>query len=91
LASGEQAGLAAAVCAGPTCNEWYDLQDVVAHELGHVVGLEDLGNEGDCLGDLGESADLSQTMYGCFWGGDTSKRSLSWGDIAGLDRIADDY
>lgn len=89
--TGEQSGVAASVCAGPTCKVWFDLQDVITHELGHFIGLEDLGNESECLADLAEAVDFAQTMYGCFWRGDTSKRSLGWGDIAGLYRIAQEY
>ncbi|MCA1831573.1 MAG: hypothetical protein ABR548_00685 [Actinomycetota bacterium] len=89
VVTGEQAGLAASACA--TCHDWFDLQDVVTHELGHVLGLEDLGDQSHCLGDLTESVDFSQTMYGCFWPGDTSKRTLSWGDVDGLRRLSLDY
>lgn len=91
LFTGEEAGVAASACAGPTCKSWYDLQDLLTHELGHFVGLEDVGDQSACLADISESLDFSETMYGCFWPGDTSKRTLSWGDVAGLMRLAQDY
>ncbi|HJX05908.1 MAG TPA: matrixin family metalloprotease [Candidatus Nanoarchaeia archaeon] len=53
-----------------------DLQNIATHELGHTVGLSDLYNR--CL---------EETMYGYSSEGETSKRSLNPGDIAGLKAI----
>ncbi|PWB56053.1 MAG: hypothetical protein C3F06_01670 [Candidatus Methanoperedenaceae archaeon] len=50
-----------------------DLQNIATHELGHTFGLSDLYNS--CT---------SQTMYGYADFGETNKRTLESGDIAGL-------
>jgi hypothetical protein len=52
-----------------------DLQNIATHELGHAVGLGDLYNP-ECS---------TQTMYGYSTEGDTEKRTLESGDIAGLN------
>ena len=51
----------------------YDVQNIGTHEAGHTFGL----------GDMYESADSEQTMYGYASTGETKKRTLEWGDIAG--------
>jgi matrixin len=54
-----------------------DLQNIVTHEFGHVVGLADV-YEGACN---------TVTMYGYSGEGDTSKRILEQPDITGLNLI----
>lgn len=53
-----------------------DLQNIATHELGHSVGLSDLYNS--CT---------PETMYGYSTEGETKKRDLNSGDIAGLRKI----
>jgi len=53
-----------------------DLQNIATHELGHAVGLGDLYNT--CT---------EATMYGYSDYGETTKRSLEPGDIAGLQAL----
>lgn len=50
----------------------YQVKNVTVHELGHQVGLDDLG---DPHGEL--------TMYALIDRGETSKSSLGWGDLKG--------
>ena len=52
----------------------YDVQNIGTHEVGHNVGLADLY-------DLGDS---EMTMYGYADVGETKKRTLEWGDQAGV-------
>jgi len=52
----------------------FDVQNVGTHEVGHVTGLADLY----------DAEDADQTMYGYASMGESKKRSLFWGDIAGL-------
>ena len=54
-----------------------DIQSVMAHEAGHVLGLDDLT----------DTASRSSTMFGKTLAGETSKRSLSNDDIDGLCAI----
>ncbi len=53
-----------------------DVQNIATHELGHGIGLNDLYN----------SCTL-ETMYGYSAYGETIKRTLNPGDIAGLNAI----
>ena len=53
-----------------------DLQNIATHELGHSVGLADLYN-----------ACTQETMFGYSDYGETIKRDLNSGDIAGLQKI----
>jgi hypothetical protein len=67
---------------GSTSNTTYpvghmDTWSVVSHELGHGVGL----------GDLDQNVLYWQTMYGYAGFGETWKRTLEEGDIAGLNVI----
>jgi hypothetical protein len=50
----------------------FDVQAVFTHELGHPVGLEHVTND-------------AQTMYGFVATGETRKRSLEAGDLAGVN------
>jgi len=54
-----------------------DWQNIATHETGHGIGLSDLYT----------SACSQQTMYGYSSEGDTSKRTLESGDIAGLQKL----
>ncbi len=54
-----------------------DWQNIATHETGHGIGLSDLYN----------SACSSQTMYGYSTEGETIKRTLESGDIAGLQKM----
>lgn len=54
-----------------------DFASVALHELGHALGLGDLASSG-----CGE-----ETMYGSVTAGETKKRTLSTGDIAGVDAL----
>jgi VCBS repeat-containing protein len=55
----------------------YDIQGIGTHELGHTLELLDLY----------DTADSDQVMYGLAAMGDTSKRTLASGDIAGVRAI----
>ncbi len=51
-----------------------DFENIATHELGHAVGLDDLYKD-ECS---------EQTMYGWATEGETKKRTLEDGDIAGI-------
>ena len=54
-----------------------DLQNVATHEIGHGIGLDDL---------YGRNAS-EETMYGYTTYGETKKRTLHTGDIAGVQYL----
>jgi len=54
-----------------------DFDNIATHELGHSVGM----------GDLYEAACASETMYGYSDYGETDKRDLNTGDIAGVSGL----
>lgn len=54
-----------------------DLQSIACHEIGHGLGLSDLYDSGD----------WQETMYGYGEYGETLKRSLYLGDIAGIQAL----
>ncbi len=54
-----------------------DFENIATHELGHAVGLGDLYNS-ECS---------EQTMYGYADYGETKKRTLEAGDIAGVQKL----
>jgi len=61
--------------AAETCpSDKFDVQNVGTHEVGHATGLADLYDTGDS----------EQTMYGYVNYGETKKRALEGGDIAGV-------
>lgn len=67
----------------------YDVQSVVTHELGHALGLLDIGAEDQQWPGVTDDADrYQQTMYRWYYRGTTNKRTLHDGDIAGLLRVA---
>lgn len=55
----------------------YDAQDILTHELGHWVGLDDMYT----------SAYVDNTMYGYGAKGETKKDTLTSGDIAGARAV----
>jgi hypothetical protein len=54
-----------------------DFDNIATHELGHSCGLGDLYTS-DCS---------QQTMYGYASNGETNKRTLECGDIAGISEL----
>ena len=58
-------------------NDVMDLRNVLTHELGHWAGM----------GDLYESTATEETMYGYSENGETKKRDLYFGDIAGIKKL----
>jgi len=54
-----------------------DLQNIATHELGHGLGLDDLY----------DSSASEETMYGYAQNGETKKRTLYNGDIAGIQEL----
>lgn len=54
-----------------------DLQNIATHELGHGFGL----------GDLYDSSDNLETMYGYATEGETLKRTLHYGDVIGIQSL----
>lgn len=69
--------------------EWYDVQAVLTHEMGHALGLEDIGDQDrKWPGNFGDSTKHNQTMYRWYMRGSTNKRTLAEGDIIGLSLAA---
>lgn len=69
--------------------DWYDVQDVLTHELGHMLGLEHIDEE--CFpSDLTHPESTQSTMYACGFPTETNKRTLDWGDVLGVDRVGRD-
>ena len=54
-----------------------DLQNIITHELGHAIGLDDIYN----------TVCSSVTMYGYSDEGETSRRTLEQPDITGLQKM----
>ena len=60
-----------------------DVQNIVTHELGHGLGLADLYPDDP----RATSSWAIQTMFGFATKGETMKRTLEAGDIAGITRL----
>ncbi|MFH1256490.1 MAG: matrixin family metalloprotease [Candidatus Diapherotrites archaeon] len=54
-----------------------DLQNIATHELGHAAGMNDLY----------DTSCIDETMYGYADYGETNKRALNSGDIAGITSL----
>jgi len=69
--------------------DWYDVQSVVTHELGHALGLEDIGHDSrPWPGTFMDAPKHNQTMYRWYALGSTNKRTLAEGDILALTLAA---
>jgi hypothetical protein len=66
--------------------DWYDAQNALTHEFGHVLGLEH--PDEDCTV---PSANMTVTMFACAFKTETDKRSLDPADVLGLWRVAELY
>ena len=62
---------------GITSSDAMDIQNIATHEMGHSAGL----------GDLYTTSCSIETMYGYSVNGETSKRTLETGDIAGIKSL----
>ena len=58
-------------------NTAYDIQNCLTHEFGHSI----------CLDDIYEDESHWKTMYGYAYPGETGKRTLSQGDIDGINFV----
>lgn len=73
-------------CNGACPNGW-DLQSLVAHELGHYIGLGHVCNDGDLNNPCDTAAESSAVMYPWIDQNSTKNRSLSAGDLAGAQSL----
>jgi hypothetical protein len=62
---------------GTGSGDFFDIQNVATHEIGHTL----------VLGDLRSPKDGALTMHAYTWLGDTVKRTLGSGDILGVQAI----
>jgi len=65
------------VLSDPAGSAKMDFDNIATHELGHSVGMNDLYN----------SVCSQETMYGYANFGEILKRSLNYGDIAGINKL----
>jgi hypothetical protein len=83
-------GLCDPLLGSSTCQPgWYDLQNLLTHELGHFLGLDhpctNQNNPSTCM-----VWDWPQTMWPTIYQGETSKRTLHYGDVLGAHLAASD-
>lgn len=64
-------------CQNEECPNEMDFENIATHELGHAFGLDDLYTD-SCS---------EETMYGYASEGETAKRTLELGDIAGIYQL----
>ena len=70
-----------AIAPGSTvCGEGFDVQAIGTHEIGHMVGLGHVTDDGDAFN--GDEADA--TMFGSAAKGELRKQTLTPGDVTGL-------
>jgi hypothetical protein len=70
---------------------WYDAQSVLTHELGHALGLSDIGTPGAPFPETAADAPKwPQTMYEYVYPRSTDKRTPHGGDVAALARAVYD-
>lgn len=62
---------------GGNVTDVMDILNIATHELGHAAGM----------GDLYNSSASEETMYGYSYAGETIKRDLYFGDIAGIKNL----
>lgn len=98
VSTGVGSGLAGGIGCGPApqlCPWSFDLVSIIMHELGHVLGLEDLNPGASCddgfecgyPADPQDAPDFTQVMYAFYYPGSSTKRALQEGDLAGLYRV----